>query len=499
MMNFSASKLFPSGNAADLLVLPMFEESLKLGSHWKKLDPKVDELLQDAIASGDFRGKTQEILTVFLTSEKFPRRLALLGLGKKAEFTLEGSRKAVAILAPLLHKHRIKKIAVQLPLELPKNARSVEEATAAVVEGLLLSLYQFHEYKKPDPGAPLTKLENVWFVLNRPTERVKVLSGAKQGELLAEAVNYTRDLANHPGNVMTPATLASEAKTLARKFHLHCQVLEKADLKRLGMNALLAVNQGSALPPKFIILQYQGTKTESPTVLVGKGITFDSGGISLKPGKAMDEMKFDMCGAAAVLGTIRAAAELKLPRRLIGLIPATENLPSGTASRPGDVVKALSGKTIEILNTDAEGRMILADALAYAARYKPELVIDIATLTGACVVALGTDYAGAFSTDKKLLTKLQAAGDKTGEKIWPLPLAPEYKEDIKSSVADIKNLGLEGKGGGTITAALFLQEFVSYPWMHLDIAGTAWTTSGKSYYGKGATGYGVRLMLEFLK
>lgn len=499
MIDFKTINTLAGSLETDMLIVRVFEEETKSLARRIKHDEKSAALLAGLVSQGDFRAKFKEVLVVFPHSPLLPPRIALLGLGKKTEYTLELARQAISAIAPMLDKHSVKTLSVLTASKLPKDSASPEEAIAAATEGLLLALYRFEEYKRPEPNAARAKIESIVWILNRPAERTKVLRGARRGEILAETTNYTRSLANHPGNYMTPEALAEEAKTLSRKYKLACKILEKGDMKKLGMNALLAVNQGSALPPKFIVLEYIGKKSAPLTVLVGKGITFDSGGISLKPGKAMDEMKFDMCGAAAVLGTLRAAAELKLPLRLVGLVPATENLPSGSAVKPGDVVKAMSGKTIEVLNTDAEGRMILADALAYAARYKPKLVIDLATLTGACVVALGTEYAGAFATDERLLSKLKKAADKTGEKLWPLPLAPEYEEDIKSPVADIKNIGMEGKGGGTITAALFLKEFVSYPWIHLDIAGTAWTTSGRSYHPKGATGYGVRLLVEFLR
>lgn len=499
MIKFHASSDLASAASADLLVLRLFEDELKLDKKLFGMAGAHFELLEKVLVKRDFKGKLKETLSIFLDSPQLPGRIIFLGLGKQKEFTLENSRQTIAEIAPLLHRFKIQSLAVTTVSKLPRNAHSAEEAITALTEGLFMSLYQFKEYKKPDPEAGVAKISNLHFILNRASDRAKVLRGALRGRILAEATNYARDLANHPGNMMTPQTLAEKATTLAKTHKLHCKILEKSELVKLGMGAFLAVNQGSSLPPKFIILEYRGTKPGATIVLVGKGITFDSGGISLKPGKGMEEMKFDMCGAATVLGALRAAAELKLPIKLVGLIPATENLPSGSAVKPGDVVRAMSGTTIEVLNTDAEGRMVLADALAYAVRYKPRLVIDFATLTGACVVALGTDYSGAFVTDKKILAKLEAAAEKTGEKIWPLPLAPEYREDIKSHVADIKNIGTEGKGAGTITAALFLQEFVSYPWIHLDIAGTAWTTTGKTYHPKGATGVGVRLLIEFLK
>ncbi len=329
-----------------------------------------------------------------------------------------------------------------------------------------------------------------------------MLKGAKLGEMLAQTVSLARDLGNHPGNVATPSHLAKHAADLAKAHpkSIKVKILHREDIKKENMGALLAVSQGSDEEPKFIILEYQGgRKTAQPIVLVGKGITFDSGGISIKPSDKMEEMKYDMMGAATVMGIIRAAAELKLPVNLIGLIPATENLPSGKAIKPGDIIRSRSGKTIEIVNTDAEGRLILADALDYAKKYKPSLVIDFATLTGAIVVALGDDLIGAFANQENLIGPLKAAADLTGEKIWPMPLEKSYEEFIKSDFADLRNISSQPRIGDAIHAANFLRQFVDYPWIHLDIAGTAWATREKPYRPKGATGIGIRLTIEFLK
>lgn len=485
----------------DALLIANFEDEKNAGQDARYLDQKTRKLIDEVIASPAFSSQLGEASVAFLGREAQWREIVFLGLGKRTEYNADKLRVATAAMAAVLNKNQIRTLA--LPLQaLSQKHKDSKHTVEIVVSALTLSHYQFLLYKKPDPKLKLSALEKITFIVNHDAERAAILKAATRASLLAEAVKYARDLANHPGNVMTPQTLADESKKLAKQYNLGCKIMDKAEIEKAGMRALLAVNQGSALPPKFIILEYTpraGNKKMGPVVLVGKGITFDSGGISLKPGKSMDEMKFDMCGAAAVLGIMKAAADLKCSSKLVGLIPATENLPSGTASRPGDIVRAMSGKSIEIINTDAEGRMILADALAYADRFKPRAVVDLATLTGAAVVALGTDYAAAFSNNEKLMRQLQEASKQSGEKIWPLPLAPEYQDQIKSSVADIKNVGNEGQGGGTIVGALFLQEFVSYPWIHLDIAGTAWTTTDKPYRPKGATGYGVKLMMEFLK
>jgi leucyl aminopeptidase len=298
---------------------------------------------------------------------------------------------------------------------------------------------------------------------------------------------------------MTPSIMAQKAREIARRKNVSCQVLDKDKMKEMGMNALLAVASGSNEDPKFIILEYAGgKKSAAPVVLVGKGLTFDSGGISLKPADKMDEMKTDMSGGAAVMGVIMAAADLQLPLNITALIPSTENMPSGNASKPGDIIKSYSGKTIEILNTDAEGRLILADALAYASEFKPAVVIDVATLTGACIVALGEDVIGMLGTDDKLKKEIERAAQTTGELVWELPLWERYHELIKSDIADYKNSG--GRTAGTITAAAFLSKFVGdSPWVHLDIAGPAWISKDKTYIPKGASGVAVRLLVEFLR
>jgi leucyl aminopeptidase len=312
---------------------------------------------------------------------------------------------------------------------------------------------------------------------------------------IAAGVRLAKDLGNLPGNVCTPSYLANSARELGREYgHLKVKVLDTDKLKKLGMGALLAVARGSEEPPKFIIAEYRNAPSEvKPIVLVGKGVTFDSGGLSIKPSKSMDEMKYDMCGAAGVLGTLRACAGLKLGVNVVGIIPATENLPGGRATKPGDIVSSHSGQTIEILNTDAEGRLILCDALSYAARYKPKLMVDVATLTGACMVALGQHPHGLFCNDQSLVDALLAAGQQTFDRAWQLPLWDEYKDELKSNFADMANIG--GPYGGAITAASFLSRFVdNVPWAHLDIAGTAWHSGDK----KGATGRPVALLTQFL-
>jgi leucyl aminopeptidase len=325
-------------------------------------------------------------------------------------------------------------------------------------------------------------------------ESPKLDQALAQGQAIADGAALARTLGNLPGNVCTPAYLAETAQRLSREHGLGCRVLEREDMEKLGMNSLLSVAKGSRQPPKFIVLSHEGGKTGSrPLILIGKGITFDSGGISLKPGENMDEMKFDMSGAASVLGSILAAARMKLPLNLTVIVPAAENLPGGGASKPGDIVTSMSGQTIEILNTDAEGRLILCDALTYAERLDPEAVIDVATLTGACVIALGHVATGLFSNDGKLALDILSAGRESLDRAWQLPLWDDYQEQIKSNFADMANIG--GRPAGSITAACFLSRFAEkYKWAHLDIAGTAW----KSGAEKGSTGRPVPLLTHFL-
>ncbi|MDP1767530.1 MAG: leucyl aminopeptidase, partial [Nitrospirota bacterium] len=327
----------------------------------------------------------------------------------------------------------------------------------------------------------------------------QVSEGVRRGVATAEATVFVRDLCNHPSNVLTPTKVAEEAKAIAKAEKISIKILEQKEMERLGMGALLGVARGSQEPPKFIILEYNGAKKkdERPVVLVGKTITFDTGGISLKTAENMERMKADMTGGAEVLASIRAASRLKLPLRLISILPVAENMPGGRAMKPGDVVTTLSGKTVEVQNTDAEGRLILADGLAYAMRYKPAALIDIATLTGACVVALGQFAIGMFGTDQALKEQVRKSGQKAGERVWEMPLWEEYFEQLKSDVADMRNIG--GRGGGMITAALFLSKFVGdCPWVHLDIASTDWSERERAYVPKGPTAIGTRLLLQYL-
>lgn len=444
----------------------------------------------------NFKGKEGEVISV-LTEKKFSSpRLLLVGLGEEKKRTLETFRRAAASAAKKARSLKVKHMALVLPSS--TDSLDSQEVTKALAEGALLSLYKFDKYftEKNGKNNSVTQVTIVG-------ENAKLEKDAKRNlnevKIVCEAVYLARDLENAPGNEIYPETLAATAQQSARKYGYRCEVWEKKKIETMGFGGLLAVNAGSVRPPRFIILEYNaGRKDLQTVVLVGKGITFDSGGISIKPAANMAEMKMDMSGAAAVIGTLEAAARLKLPVHLVGLIPATENMPSGSSMRPGDIITHYGGKTSEVDNTDAEGRLILADALAYAGKYKPNAVIDLATLTGAVVVALGQHATGMFGNDSDLMAKLKQAGDKTFERVWQMPLFDEYEKQIKSDVADVKNVG--GRWAGAITAAWFLKKFIGdYKWVHLDIAGTAILEEDLPYAPKGGSGVGVRLLVELLK
>lgn len=453
--------------------------------------------IADHLPPGDFQGKSGDLL-LLPAGRGGARRIALIGLGDSKSFTLETLRAAIAILAPMIQKYRVRRVAVGLLKNLPRRS-GIEVLAQTIVETLLLANYRFALYKTLPPEEQPVDFEEINLVLPANSEHSAALRGAKNGTLIAEAINEARNLGNHPSNVATPAHLAKHALNIARHTRkIKVKILGREEIKKENMDALLAVAQGSDEEPKFIVMEYLPRKKGAPIVLVGKGITFDSGGISIKPAEKMEEMKFDMAGAATVLAIMQAASELALPVNLIGLIGATENLPSGKSMKPGDIVKSAAGPTVEIVNTDAEGRLVLADALHYAKRYKPTLVIDFATLTGSIVVALGDDIIGGFTNSEKNFQKLQRAAAQTGEKLWQMPLDKDYEPLLKSDYADLRNQGLL-KYGDAINAANFLKNFVDYPWIHLDIAGVAWATREKPYRPKGATGTGVRLTVEFLK
>jgi len=447
--------------------------------------------MERAIAAGDYKGKKDETLLVYGSGKM--ERLLLVGIGKTSEVTRSAVRRAAAIAARRVRSVGTKTFALAVAKE-ARGGLGAAELAQVLIEGTAQGSWQFTELKK-QPEDPKPDLESVELIFD-VADKNEAEAGRRIGDAIAAGYLFTRNLQMQPGNVCTPNYLAEQARKLAAAHGFGVTILDKAQIKKEGMGALLAVAQGSAEEPRFIILEYQGG-SGAPVALIGKGVTFDSGGISIKPATNMEDMKFDKSGATAVLGAFEVLGRLKPKINVVGLIPATENLPSGTAVKPGDVVKSHLGKTIEIINTDAEGRLILCDALSYARRYKPVAAIDAATLTGAVVVALGHHAIGMLGNDEALLAEVRDAGERAGERCWPLPLWDEYRDLLKSDVADVKNSG--GRAAGTIAGAWFLREFVDgFPWVHLDIAGTAYLEGEGASHAKGPTAIGVRLFTEFL-
>src|SRR5881296_2001159 len=457
------------------------------------LDRATGGVVARAVTSGDFKGKRDDTALLYPAGGK-AERLLLVGMGKAGEVTRNSIRRAAAVAAKRARALGAKQLAFGVAAE-ARNGVSGKDLGQVAVEGAAQGAWAFTELKAA-PEEPKPDVQALTIVCEAK-EAKDVAAGQRLGEAIAAGHRLTRYLQMLPGNVCTPSYLAERAKQLADTYGFTIAVLDRAAAQREGMGALLAVAQGSSQEPRFITLEYRGAGDAAPLALVGKGVTFDSGGISIKPAQNMEEMKFDMSGAAAVLGTFEVLGRLKPKTNVVGLIPATENLPSGTAVKPGDVVKSHFGKTIEIINTDAEGRLILCDALSYARRFKPEAAIDAATLTGAVVIALGHHAIGMLGNDEPLLAEVRDAGERAGERCWPLPLWDDYRELLKSDVADVKNSG--GRAAGTIAGAWFLREFVdSFPWVHLDIAGTAYLEGEGVSHAKGHTAIGVRLFTEFL-
>ena len=495
-MKIEIKKGKPAEYPAEALVVPLFEDSEAPAGGPRFFDGTVGALIDDVIKNGDFQGKLYQIAVLYTRNSVPAKRVILAGLGPKKDFDLEKLRGAYAGAARQARALGLKEIT--FCLDISDTGQTFRQMTEAALEGAILGLYQFTPYKTLE-REKIKVIDRITVVDDKDDALRGIRAAAKTVERVAQAVYFARDLVSTPGNDMTPSDMAQAARRIAKHRRITLNVLDVVQMKKLGMHAFLGVARGSDEPAKFIILEYRGAKRgESPIVLIGKGLTFDSGGISIKPSENMEEMKSDMAGGAAVMGAIMAAAELGLPLNVIGLIPATENLPGGCALKPGDILKSFSGQTIEVVNTDAEGRLILADALTYAQRYKPAAVIDLATLTGACKVALGDHVIGMFGNDGPLKEKVRTAGEQTGERVWELPLWEDYHELIKSDVADFKNTG--GRAGGAITAAAFLSKFAgNFPWVHLDIAGPAWLAKDKPYTPKGATGVGVRLLVQCLR
>ncbi len=462
-----------------------------------QLDEHIGSLISAAQHSREFNGRADETLLIHTGASSGPARILLAGLGKQANVSLDRLRQAASAAAAMLKQKNITRACVS-PENIPIRKASSAQQAQAIAEGILLADYRYNRYLSADSdkNKPLEQI----ILLATDTKSIALLQqGVDTAEAICAGVHLARDLVNAPGNLKSPEFLAMQAVAMAEKNRIKAHLLDRTRMQDLGFGALLGVAQGSTRPPYLIVLEYQGDATgTAPLALVGKGVTFDTGGISLKPADKMDEMKMDMGGAATVIGTMLAAARLKLPVNLVAIVPAVENMPSGTAIRPGDILTSLSGKTIEVLNTDAEGRLILADALTYVKRYNPKVVIDLATLTGACIIALGNQAAAILGNDDKLIDRLLKAGQRSGERLWQLPLWEEYASQIKSDFADVKNTG--GRPAGTITAAAFLQKFADqYNWAHLDIAGMAWEDKGKTGTPRGGTGFGVRLLIDYLR
>ncbi|MDD1612883.1 MAG: leucyl aminopeptidase [Methylococcaceae bacterium] len=453
------------------------------------LDSQTRGLVKKIIARGDISGKNGETVLINTLSEGSIERVLLVGLGKREALSAKTYRKALSSAVNGLKKTIVKSVVCCLAEAEVKGA-DLTWKTRQIVEVFNDAVYQFNQLKAEKEGD--FKLQSI-AITSPESERDVAQTGLAQGKAIAAAMDLTKHLGDLPGNVCTPSYLAEQALELGRFDKLTVNILEEAEMAALGMGSLLSVSRGSRQPAKLIVLDYQGgDRNSKPVVLIGKGLTFDAGGISLKPSLGMDEMKYDMCGGATVLGVLQAIAEMDLPLNVVGLVPTSENLPDGDANKPGDIVTSMSGKTIEILNTDAEGRLLLCDTLTYAERFNPDVVIDMATLTGACLVALGRVPSGLLGNDDELCNDLIVASETAVDSVWRLPLWEEYQELLKSPFADMANVG--GKDAGTITAACFLARFAeNFRWAHLDIAGTAWRTGSN----KGATGRPVPLLCQY--
>jgi len=490
-VEFSIKSGSPEKQRSACVVVGVFEPR-KLTLPAELLDKAANGYISDIIRRGDMEGKSGTTLLLHNVPGTLSDRILLVGLGKEKDFREKEFSGAIRTAVKTLNETGAFDATIFIT-ELPVKKRSVAWRVRQTTIVALDATYKFDQFKskKDDVRRPLRKLT---LGVERRNELGLAEEALLQGQAIAEGVALSKNLGNLPANVCHPAYLAEQAQAMAAEFKLDCEILERADMEKLGMHSLLAVARGSHQPPKLIVLNYKGGRaSEKPIVLVGKGVTFDTGGISLKPAAEMDEMKYDMCGAASVLGTLQAVARMALPINLTVIVPATENMPGGSATRPGDIVSSMSGQTIEILNTDAEGRLILCDALTYAERFEPDTVVDVATLTGACVVALGDVATGLFANRDGLARDLLDAGDEAHDRAWHMPLWDDYQEQLKSPFADMANIG--GRLAGSITAACFLSRFTKkFEWAHLDIAGTAW----KSGSNKGATGRPVPLLAYYL-
>ncbi len=483
----------------DAVAVGIFSDDTALQGPAAALDEELAGVIARLRASGEITGITGELTLLHTLGKIEPDRVAVVGLGPRARFSADRVRKVAAIAARALRKAGAKRVG--LALAWAESGVNLAQAARAATEGALLGLYAFNEYKHAGKGAgeegggrPEKRIESIT-ILGRGREPA-LRAAVERGRILAEAQNFARDLGNEPPNVLTPTEMAERARRMAERVGLECEILGPQQMRERGMGALLGVAAGSAQEPRFIVLRYRGAPAGEPgPAFVGKGITFDTGGISIKPAAGMEAMKMDMCGAAAVIGAMQAIAQLKPPINVTGIVPATENMPGGNAYRPGDILTASNGKTIEIVNTDAEGRLALADGISYAVQHHHAPIVDAATLTGACVIALGNVRAGLFSNDEAVVRTVMVASEVAGEKLWPMPMDEEYEKQIRSDVADVKQTG--GRPAGAISAAKVLQSFTSgTPWAHLDIAGVNDREKREPEGEPGATGFGVRTFVE---
>lgn len=491
-MDYNIKTGDPSKQRTACLVLGVFSKR-KLSDTAKEVDRASKGFLTSLLKKGDMDGATGQSLMLYDVPGTLSRRILLIGCGTQKAFNRSNYSKAVACATSLLNEGHSIETTLSLPDLNHEEADNYTQYRDAVIKAEE-TVYRFDQCKS-DPKPPKRPLKKLTLLINDRRNLRTAQRAVEHGQAMARGITIAKDLGNLPGNICTPSYLADQAGSMGRKSRkLKVKILEERHMQELGMGALLSVARGSRQPAKLIIMEYSGGKPKSrPVVLVGKGLTFDSGGISIKPSPTMDEMKYDMCGGASVLGTMSACVELGLPLNVIGVVPASENLPDGDANKPGDIVTSMSGQTIEVLNTDAEGRLILCDALTYCERFNPAIIIDIATLTGACVVALGKHATGLLSNDDQLADEVLAAGTHSNDRAWRLPLWKEYQTQLDSNFADMANIG--GKGGGTITAGCFLSRFTDkQKWAHLDIAGSAWNSGA----AKGSTGRPVSLLIQLL-
>ncbi len=480
---------------AGAIIVNLFEEAEQLDGDIARLDKTLDGAISQLVSQGEIKGKLNEITIIHSLGKLPTARVVVVGLGKKQELTLDKVRGVVAETCRLLRQKRIDSIAT-IAQGTGTAGINPGDSAQAITEGTLLGIYSFRKHMTKE--AEYGEIKRLAIVDADETKLPALKQGVNKGRVLAEATNLARDMVNEPANYMTPSHMADKATEIAKNYGLEISLLEQGQMEELGMGALLGVARGSRQPPKLIVLNYKGGDSDQIDVaLVGKGITFDSGGISIKPSEKMGEMKGDMAGGASVMAAISAIAQLKPKINATAIIPAAENLPDGNALKPGDILTAMNGKTIEIISTDAEGRLALADALGYANKLGAKSLVDVATLTGACIIALGNICTGAFGNNQELVEKVLAAGAEAGELIWQMPMYEEYKEQNKSNVADIKNTG--GRPAGAITAAQFVGAFAGdTPWVHLDIAGTSMTDKERNYQVKGATGVPVRTLVNLV-